>query len=182
MPVYKKPLGSYCDKMHLQEFRSTKCRLAPHPTLKSWKNTHGCGRGKYFTAKFPRPRDLESKCSRDSWGILKMAGIYILYRDDVPHYIGQATPLFRRLYAHAYKPKTRYYNFWNFFSAFVVEDKERRNEIEAILIAAMPTANSAEPTLSREDLPQQIVDLLREIRVSHANPLPIKAADTSEDD
>jgi hypothetical protein len=40
------------------------------------------------------------------------------------------------------------YNFWTHFSAFVVEDVAHRNELEGILIAAMPTANSATPDLT----------------------------------
>jgi hypothetical protein len=102
--------------------------------------------------------------------ILEQPGVYILYRDDVPYYIGKATKLRRRLNRHAYVPKTRYYNFWNFFSAFVIEDQKQRDEIEGILIAAMPTANSSEPKLSREDLPKQVTDMIRAIRRTQANP------------
>src|SRR5690348_2275021 len=75
--------------------------------------------------------------------ILEKPGVYVLYRDDIPYYVGQATKLRTRLWAHANVPGARYHNFWNFFSVFVADDARRRNEIEAILIAAMPTANSA---------------------------------------
>ena len=75
--------------------------------------------------------------------LLKKPGCHILYRDGVPYYIGQAKKLRGRLWQHACVPDSRYYNFWNHFSAFVVEDPDHRNEIEAILVAAMPTANSA---------------------------------------
>jgi len=102
--------------------------------------------------------------------ILEQPGVYVLYRDDVPYYIGQASKLRRRLYRHAYMPKSRYFNFWNFFSAFVITDANRRNEIEGILIAAMPTANSLEPKLSREQLPKEVISLIRNIRRSQANP------------
>jgi len=68
-----------------------------------------------------------------------------------------------RLWAHARKPASRYYHFWNFFSAFAVEDKKQRDELEAILIAAMPTANSAKPKLQREKMPNEVAALLHEI-------------------
>jgi len=30
--------------------------------------------------------------------------------------------LFKRLKTHALKPNARYYNFWNYFSAFEIDD------------------------------------------------------------
>jgi hypothetical protein len=42
---------------------------------------------------------------------LNRPGVYILYRDDVPYYVGKAERLRRRLWAHAMKPEARYYNF-----------------------------------------------------------------------
>ena len=94
---------------------------------------------------------------------LDKAGVYILYRNDMPYYIGQADPLRRRLRNHAKKTDSRYYHFWNFFSAFAVENPTHRNELEGILIAAMPTANSAKPKLSKEKMTKDVVDLLRTI-------------------
>jgi hypothetical protein len=102
--------------------------------------------------------------------ILKKPGIYILYRDGVPYYIGKATRMRSRLWQHAWNPRTRHYNLWNFFSFFVVENPDHRDEIEGILIAAMPTANSARPTLPREQLDKRITTMLREIRRFEANP------------
>ena len=101
--------------------------------------------------------------------LLRKPGVYVLYRDDVPYYIGQATRLRTRLWAHACKPDGRYYNHWNFFSAFVIEDENQRNEIERILIAAMPTANSMKP-LKKEKKPPEIIRMEREIRFTLANP------------
>jgi hypothetical protein len=103
--------------------------------------------------------------------ILQKPGVYILYRDDVPHYIGQATRMRSRLLEHANNPNMRHYNFWNFFSAFMIEDKKHRDQIEAILIAAMPTANSARPNVERQRLPKEVIELLREIRRRRANPV-----------
>jgi len=104
--------------------------------------------------------------------IVNKPGIYILYRDGVPYYIGKSDRIRSRLWKHAWDPKTRHYNLWNFFSFFVVEDADQRNEIEGILIAAMPTANSARPKLPREQLGKEITTMLHEIRRSHANPPP----------
>jgi hypothetical protein len=50
-----------------------------------------------------------------------------------------------------------------FVSAFAVEDKNQRDELEAILIAAMPTANSAKPRLPKEKMPREVLELLHEI-------------------
>jgi hypothetical protein len=76
---------------------------------------------------------------------LNEPGVYVLYRDDNPYYIGQAARLRKRLWRWAKNPQSRYYQFWNFFSAFVVEDLALRDELEGILIACMPTANSMRP-------------------------------------
>lgn len=97
-------------------------------------------------------------------------GVYVLYRDDVPYYIGKAGRLRRRLWGHARRPEARYYNFWNFFSAFVVLDAAKRNEVEGILISAMPTANSAEPKLPKERFPKEVIAMVRRIRKDRANP------------
>jgi len=94
---------------------------------------------------------------------LEGAGVYILYRDDKPYYIGQAERLRHRLWAHAIQADGRYYHFWNFFSAFAIRNRNHRNELEGILIAAMPTANSARPKLQREKMPREVRDLLRVI-------------------
>ncbi len=64
---------------------------------------------------------------------------------------------------HATKTEGRYYHFWNFFSAFAVPDRKLRNELEDILIAAMPSANSAKPRLQREKIPTEVSNLLRDI-------------------
>ena len=58
----------------------------------------------------------------------------------------------------------RYYHFWNLFSAFAISDPSGRNDLEAILIAAMPTANSAKPKLNRMKLPPPVATLMREMR------------------
>lgn len=100
---------------------------------------------------------------------LDRPGVYVLYRDDQPYYIGKTQrALARRIWAHANRPMDRYYNFWNLFSAFVVEDKQRRNELEGILIAAMPTANSASPRLGAMRFPKEVANLIHRIRQNRA--------------
>ena len=91
---------------------------------------------------------------------LDQAGVYVLYRDDIPYYIGQASRLRQRLSAHACNPGGRYNNFWNYFSAFVITDRECRNQVEGILIASFPTANSAKPRIKKEKLPPAIRSFL----------------------
>lgn len=98
---------------------------------------------------------------------LKEKGVYILYRNEHPYYIGKSqVSLFRRLRHHAVRPQGRYYNFWNLFSAFAVPDGKGRDELEAILIAAMPTVNSAAPKLKKMRFPKEVSKLVKEIRAS----------------
>jgi hypothetical protein len=96
---------------------------------------------------------------------LNSPGVYVLYREDQPYYIGKTSQqLIRQLSQHALKPNARRYRFWNYFSAFQIGDEEQRNKIEGILIAAMPTANSAHPKLSRKKLDRSIAGLMIEIQ------------------
>ena len=101
---------------------------------------------------------------------LQKPGVYVLYREDQPYYIGQAEVLRRRLYAHANQTTDRYYNFWNLFSAFIVRDKKYLDEVETILIAAMPTANSATPKLRRVPMPRTLTSQIRLVRKHQADP------------
>jgi hypothetical protein len=97
--------------------------------------------------------------------LLSEPGIYVLYREDEPYYVGKAsTKMFRRLRAHAVSPKDRYYNFWNYFSAFVVKDTRHLSDVEGILIAAMPTYNSAFPRFKKIYIPVKIADSIRGLR------------------
>jgi hypothetical protein len=98
---------------------------------------------------------------------LREKGVYILYRDEHPHYIGKTSKeLFGRLRGHAVRPQARYYNFWNMFSAFAVPDQKGRDELEGILIAAMPTVNSSEPKLIKMRFPPKVIKLLKKIRAN----------------
>jgi len=102
---------------------------------------------------------------------LKQSGVYILYRDEHPYYIGKSgESLFKRLRGHAINPQKRYYNFWNLFSAFAVPDRNGRDELEGILIAAMPTVNSAKPKLTKMKFPPEVSKLVKSLRASKIGP------------
>lgn len=99
------------------------------------------------------------------WKPLQEPGVYVLYRDDHPYYIGRATKLSSRIHAHANRPKDKYYNFWNFFSAFVVNDVKHIPEVEGILIAAFPTENSAQPRFKKLAIPAKVARMIHSQRL-----------------
>ncbi len=102
--------------------------------------------------------------------LLAKRGVYVLYRNEVPYYIGRATKrsLFERLHDHANKTTDKYFNLWNYFSAFVVA-KKHIYEVEGILITAMPTANSAVPRIKQAQVPKKLANILRKARQSKFN-------------
>lgn len=118
------------------------------------------------------PRELfdmieNNKLLLNSISDLKRPGVYILYRDEHPYYIGKTKgSLFNRLHKHANVSADRYFHFWNYFSVFVVPDKSHVDEVEGILIASMPTANSAVPRIKQIRLPSRVVRIIREMRQS----------------
>jgi hypothetical protein len=96
---------------------------------------------------------------------LNNPGVYVLYWDDQPYYIGKTSrPLIKRIKSHALKPNTRRYNFWNYFSAFELLEPDHRDEVEAILISAMPTANSNHPKFDRKKLDHTGAKMLNDIQ------------------
>jgi len=100
---------------------------------------------------------------------LREAGVYVLFRDDEPYYVGKTkNKLFNRIKAHATRTRGRYYHFWNYFSAFVVLNAKHRDEVEGVLIASMPTANSAAPKIKRIPLPKNVANLMQKIRRKNA--------------
>jgi len=124
--------------------------------------------------------DREDIFRTRSGGLPELArpGVYVLYRDDEPYYIGQAKDSMRgRIRQHATEPTQRRYHLWNYFSAFVIENKQHRADVEAILIAAMPTANSANPKLPKERTPKEVRELFRQLRAQKAFA-PLKQART----
>ncbi|MFP5230789.1 MAG: GIY-YIG nuclease family protein [Acidobacteriota bacterium] len=115
--------------------------------------------------------------------ILQQPGVYILYRDDVPYYVGKAGGwLWTRLFSHARVPGGRYNNFWNYFSVFVIHDKAQRDAVESILIAAFPTANSAKPKIRRERLPDDVLVMWRQKRDFDKQPYQTETERSSEED
>lgn len=136
--------------------------------------------------KIPNPVSLYARmwprevfdCKRGKSGIvreldiLSKSGVYVLYRDDLPYYVGKATLLRKRLWSHANRPNSKYYNHWNYFSVFAVEDKLFRSQLEGVLIAAMPTANGARPRIRKAQLPPDVRKLLH--RQIH-EPIQLKA-------
>lgn len=99
--------------------------------------------------------------------LLREPGVYILYRDDQPYYVGKATKtLFKRLHDHANKVTDDYFQFWNRFSAFVIKNPRHIGPVEGILINAMPTANGAKPRMKKIRVPPEVVKRLRKSGVS----------------
>lgn len=97
---------------------------------------------------------------------LAESGVYILYRDDVPFYVGQAKKLRTRLRQHANGVKSSKTYFWNYFSAFLVKDPSHIKEVEAILISAMPSvvSNSSKPALERVPMDDPTKHLVMDLR------------------
>jgi len=98
--------------------------------------------------------------------LLNSPGVYVLYRDDEPYYIGKTKKaIYYRVYDHANKPKDRYYRFWNYFSAFLINDAQHLSDIEGLLISAVPKAsNNATPGFERIEIPRAIHDLFIRMR------------------
>jgi hypothetical protein len=98
--------------------------------------------------------------------LLDGPGVYVLYRNDDPYFIGKtSTTIFKRLKQHALRPNARRYNFWNYFSAFAIDDDDHRDEVEAILIAAMPTAaNGMRPKLDRMKVDRPAARLINRVQ------------------
>jgi hypothetical protein len=132
-----------------------------------------------FYRRLPNPRAVvgskKSPAARTQWlyktmDLLAQPGVYVLYLDGVPYYVGQTEDLRSSLAAHARVPQSHYFRHWNYFSAFVA-DKKDLDRIEAILIAAMPTANGRK-LLKKEPYPAELTEMLNEIHLAKANPEP----------
>lgn len=98
---------------------------------------------------------------------LDSSGVYILYRDDQPYYVGQTKgKLTSRLRKHANGVGGLRTYFWNYFSAFLVDDPSQIDKIEAILISAMPSvlSNSSAPKLERQKMGPATRAVIRKLR------------------
>jgi hypothetical protein len=98
---------------------------------------------------------------------LEGPGVYILYRNDVPFYVGKTEgKLFDRLWQHANGVSSTRSYFWNYFSAFIVKNRRNIAEVEAILISAMPSVitNAARPKLQKVRKGISTIELMRKMR------------------
>lgn len=114
------------------------------------------------------PRDIfnmheDRKLFVKEFDALEHSGVYVLYRDDQPYYVGKAKNIAKRLHDHANKFTDRYFPFWNYFSVFFAPEP-LYGEIERVLIAAMPTANSSEPSIPWMTLPKKFRSALKNQR------------------
>jgi hypothetical protein len=119
----------------------------------------GCVQGQFLTTRGSIKVAGDRPVVRDI-AMLEKPGVYVLYRDDLPYYIGQAKCLRGRLYNHSRRPGSKHDLFWNYFSAFVVEDERHRDQVEALLISAFPTANGAKPKLKGPHTSDRVRDVL----------------------
>jgi hypothetical protein len=76
--------------------------------------------------------DEDEKLLAKRFPILQKQGVYVLFRDDVPYYVGQARTrnLFDRLHDYANKSTDKYYSFWNFFSALFAQTKDKSTRLK----------------------------------------------------
>jgi hypothetical protein len=83
-------------------------------------------------------------------------GIYILYQNSQPYYVGQARNLWVRIRKHATNQNAKHYQPWTHFSAFIVNDIQSIKELEGLIIAAFDTAvvNGAKPRMTKILLPK----------------------------
>jgi hypothetical protein len=131
----------------------------------------------FFYRRLPKPRAVvgskKAPPARTQWlyktmDLLAQPGVYVLYLEGVPYYVGQAVILRSALAAHARVPQSHYFRHWNYFSAFAA-DKKDLDRIEALLIAAMPTANGRK-LLKKEPFPAELTEMLNEVQLAKANP------------
>jgi hypothetical protein len=137
-----------------------------------------------YTGIWPREALEVEELRKEVKDHLGRSGVYVLYRNDIPYYVGKGENLWNRLHSHAMRsPSPRHY-FWNFFSAFAVP-KGHINEAEAMLIATLPTTvNSAKPKIDKIKLSPGARRVLRKIRLRRAglSELQLQGALNSEGD
>jgi hypothetical protein len=122
----------------------------------------------------------KNKYLEDVTGLLRnKAGVYVLYRDDVPYYIGKSKNLYKRLAGYARNPNSKYYNFWNFFTVFVMSNHKYIDDVEGILIKAMPHAdNSSKPRMKRIKIPSSVARQIRGTLIAqHSQFTPLDESD-----
>jgi hypothetical protein len=117
------------------------------------------------------PRDvlyLESELLKEVEQRLNHPGVYVLYRDGAPYYVGRTDrrTLYKRLREHADNPRALHFSFWNFFSAYVIPQSIHIPEIESVLITAMvmTTSNRQKPKIKKISLPPAVWKVFRDAR------------------
>ena len=118
-------------------------------------------------------REGKNRLLMEAQKLLSGPGVYILYRDDVPYYIGKTeNNLYNRIYKHANQPGAKYYRYWNYFSAYIVDTIKHIDDVEGLLITAIPAAaNSSKPKINRILLPRSIKNLMGRLRRISADDL-----------
>jgi hypothetical protein len=96
---------------------------------------------------------------------MKFNGATASRRCFVRDFPGGSQRTFLRIWSHANRPKDRYYNFWNYFSAFEVPNTKHLDEIEGVLIASMPTENAAVRRIRRIHIPTTIAKKIHSLRL-----------------
>ena len=130
-----------------------------------------------FAERWPREvfdiREKKDRLLKEAQDLLNSPGVYVLYCDDSPYYIGKTKGrLYSRIYNHANQPGERYYRYWNYFSVYTVDDIKHLDDVEGILISAIPlAANSSVPRFQRIKLPRSIKNLLSRLRRISADDL-----------
>lgn len=83
-------------------------------------------------------------------------GIYILYQNGQPYYVGQAKNLWNRIRNHAMNQNAKHYHLWTHFSAFILSDTQHINELEGLIIPAFGSgiANNSRRRMKRILLPK----------------------------
>jgi hypothetical protein len=121
-----------------------------------------------YTGIWPREALEVEELRKEVKGKLGGSGVYVLYRYNIPYYVGRAVNLWHRLHQHAMRSPSPRHHFWNFFSAFAVP-KEHIDKLEAMLIATLPTAaNNAKPKIDPIELSPAARRVLKEIRLRRA--------------
>ena len=118
-------------------------------------------------------REGKNRLLIEAQELLNGPGVYVLYRDDVPYYIGKTeNNLYNRIHKHANQPGAKYYRYWNYFSAYIVDTIKHIDDVEGLLITAIPTAaNSSKPKINRILLPRSIKNLMGRLRRISADDL-----------
>lgn len=118
-------------------------------------------------------REGKNRLLKIAQELLSGPGVYVLYRDDVPYYIGKTEiNLYERIRKHANRPGEKYYRYWNYFSAYIVGTIKHIGDVEGLLITAIPAAaNSSKPKIKKILLPRNITNLIGRLRRISADDL-----------